>query len=153
MRALYLKGQGMSKDETSSERVEVRNACGTIRVVPFGEGRGVAALRPIRKDELIERSPVIVVPEADRSAVDASSVGSHIFMWEHGTTGEDLYSGRGRAAVVLGFASLLNHSAEPNCRLVRHIDALAMDVIALRDIAAGEELRFDYNMTLWFEPL
>jgi len=143
----------MSKDETTADFVDVRNACGTLTVIPFGEGRGVAALRQIRSGELIERSPVIVIPESDRAAVDASTVGMHIFMWEHGTTGEDLYSGRGRAAVVLGFASLLNHSAEPNCRLVRHIDALAMDVIALRDIPAGEELRFDYNMTLWFEPL
>ena len=153
MRALYLKGQGMSKDETTHDLVEVRNACGTIRVVPIGEGRGVAALRPFQSGELIERSPVVIVPESDRAAVDASSVGLHIFMWEHGTTGEDLYSRRGRAAVVLGYASLLNHSADPNCRLVRHIEALAMDVIALRDIAAGEEIRFDYNMTLWFEPL
>jgi SET domain-containing protein len=74
-------------------------------------------------------------------------------MWEHGTTGEDIYSGRGRAAVALGFASLLNHSGDPNCRIVRHIEALAIDVIALHDIAAGEELRIDYGMTLWFEPL
>ena len=142
----------MSKDETTDDLVEVRDVSGTIRVVPFAGGRGVAAIRGIRRGELVERAPVIVVPESDRASVEASSVGMHIFMWEHGTTGEDLYSGRGRAAVVLGYASLLNHSAEPNCRLVRHIEALAMDVIALRDIAAGEELRFDYNMTLWFEP-
>ncbi len=153
MGAIYLKGEGMSKDETGSALIEVTNACGTLRVVAFGNGRGVVALRPIGSGELIERSPVIVVPEGDRAAVDASSVGSHSFLWEHGTPGGAVSSGGGRAAVVLGFASLLNHSGDPNCRIFRHIEALAMDVIALRDIAAGEELRIDYGMTLWFEAL
>ena len=42
----------------------------------------------------------------NRAAVDASSIGSHIFMWEHGSVGDDLYAPSGRAAVALGFASL-----------------------------------------------
>jgi SET domain-containing protein len=139
--------------ETSSAQVEIESSGGALRVIPFGPaGRGVAALRRIRSGELIERAPVIVIPEHDRSAVDASSVGSYIFMWEHGSTGEDLYSQRGRAAIVLGYGSLVNHSADPNCMFVRYIDALAIDLIALRDIEAGEELRFDYGMTLWFTP-
>jgi SET domain-containing protein len=29
---------------------------------------------------------------------------------------------------------------------------LAIDLVALRDIAAGEELTIDYQMTLWFVP-
>jgi SET domain-containing protein len=73
-------------------------------------------------------------------------------MWEHESTGQDLYKQKGRVAVVLGFASLVNHSADPNCTFVRYIEARALDVIALRDIEAGEELTFDYEMTLWFTP-
>ncbi len=141
--------------ETSAEIVSVESVSRTLRVIPFGveDGRGVEAIRPIKAGELIERSPVILVPEKDRVAVDASNVGSYIFMWEHGTTGEDLNSQKGRAAVVLGFTSLVNHSADPNCTILRYIDALAIDLIALRDIAAGEELRIDYHMTLWFTPV
>ena len=74
-------------------------------------------------------------------------------MWEHETSGEDLYSQQGRAAVVLGLTSLVNHSADPNCTITRYIEALAIDLIALRDIETGEELRIDYHMTLWFTPL
>jgi hypothetical protein len=79
-------------------------------------------------------------------------VGNYIFMWEHGSTGEDIYSQEGRVAVVLGYASLVNHSPNPNCRFVRYIEAQALDLLAIRDIAAGEELTFDYGMTLWFTP-
>jgi uncharacterized protein len=139
--------------ETLADLVEVSNTSRSLRVIPFGpDERGVQAMRPIRGGELIERSPVVLVPEQDRPTVDPSNVGSYIFMWEHGTTGEDLYSQLGRAAVVLGFTSLLNHSADPNCTIVRYIEALAIDLIALRDIEAGEELRIDYHMTLWFTP-
>ena len=140
--------------ETSSKPVDIDSMQRVpLRIAHLGRrGRGVVAGRRIAAGELVERAPVIVVPEEDRAAVDASSVGAHIFMWEHGTTGEDIYSRKGRAAVVLGFASLVNHAADPNCRLVRHIEALALDLIALRDIEDGEELTFDYGMTLWFEP-
>lgn len=39
----------------------------------------------------------------------------------------------------------LNHSCDPNVFL----DTSAMEVVALRDIAAGEELRFFYPSTEW----
>lgn len=140
------------RHETSAEIVAVERPA--VRVISFGEdGRGIEATRQISAGDLIERSPVIIVPEHDRKAVDASHVGSYIFMWEHGTIGEDLYSQRGRAAVVLGLTSLVNHSDDPNCTIVRYIDALAIDLIALRDISPGEELRIDYHMTLWFTPV
>jgi hypothetical protein len=65
---------------------------------------------------------------------------------------EDLYTGNGRAALVLGFTSLLNHSDNPNCDFVRYIDALAIDLVATRKISSGEELTIDYGLTLWFTP-
>ncbi len=117
-----------------------------------GRGRGVVADAPIMKGDLVERSPVLVIPAADRVAADATIVFTYVFMWEHGTVEEDLYKHQGRAAIALGFTSLLNHSYAPNCAFVRHIDALAIDLVAARAIAAGEELTIDYQMTLWFTP-
>ena len=116
------------------------------------KGRGVVAERDIAAGELVERAPVLIVPEGDRAGVDPTNVGNHIFMWEHDTGGEDLYTQKGRAAVVLGFTSLINHSNSPNCDFVRYIDALALDLVAVRDIRAGEELTIDYGLTLWFTP-
>lgn len=137
-----------------AEAVEIRSAQRVpLRVVELGRrGRGVVAERAIEPGALIERSPVIIVAEAERAAVDPTNVGNYIFVWERGTRGEDVYTGRGRAAIALGFTSLVNHSAEPNCAFVRHIEALALDLVALRRIEAGEELTFDYDMTLWFTP-
>ena len=141
--------------ETFAAPVQIHSAHRVrLRVVDFGgsRGRGVVADQRIEPGELIERAPVVIVPPEQRDVVDRTNIGNYIFVWEHNTTGEDVYKQDGRVAVVLGFASLVNHSDQPNCRFIRHIEALALDVIALRTISVGEELSFDYGMTLWFTP-
>ena len=124
-----------------------------LRVVDCGRrGRGVVADRRIAAGELVERSPVLIIPGGERAAIDPTNVGNYIFLWEPGTVGEDIYRQEGRAAIALGYTSLVNHSSEPNCAFTRHFDALVLDLHALRTIEAGEEITFDYGMTLWFEP-
>jgi SET domain-containing protein len=115
-------------------------------------GRGVFADERIAAGTLVERSPVLVIPPEHRIATDATVVFTYVFMWERGTVEEDLYKHEGRAAIALGYTSLLNHSYQPNCEFIRHIDALMIDLVALRDIEPGEELTIDYQMTLWFVP-
>jgi SET domain-containing protein len=139
---------------TSREAVVVHGgARAPLRVVSLGgRGRGVVAERAIAPGELVERAPVLVIPEADRASVDPTNVGNYIFMWEHDTVAQDLYSRKGRAAVVLGYTSLVNHADAPNCDFIRYIDALALDLVAVRPIAPGEELTIDYGLTLWFTP-
>ena len=53
----------------------------------------------------------------------------------------------GRRAHIeeLGVIAFLNHSCQPNTL----IDVARLDVIAARDIAAGEELNFFYPSTEW----
>lgn len=124
-----------------------------LRVAYRGaRGRGVLADGDIAAGQLIERSPVLVIPATDRDAVDRTIIFTYVFMWEHNTTEEDLYSHTGRSAIALGFTSLLNHSYTPNCEFIRHIDDFVIDLVALRDIQEGEELTIDYQMTLWFTP-
>jgi SET domain-containing protein len=95
---------------------------------------------------------VLIVPSADRLEIDKSIIFHYVFMWEPNSSEQDLYKHKGRAAIALGYTSLLSHSFEPNCIFVRHIDELFIDVFANRLIKAGEELTIDYQMTLWFDP-
>ncbi len=123
-----------------------------LRIADFGpRGRGVVADQLIRRGALVERSPVLIIPDADRARVDGTVVFTYVFMWEHDTTEEDLYRHRGRSAIALGFTSLLNHSYTPNCTFIRNIDDLTIDLVALCDLEMGEELTIDYQMTLWFK--
>ena len=140
--------------DTSTDTLELHSSQRIpLRVAMKGKrGRGVVADRRIEPGELVERSPVLVIPAPDRAAADSTICFTYVFMWEHGTVEEDLYKHQGRAAIALGYTSLLNHSYTPNCEFIRHIDDLAIDLVALRPIEAGEELTIDYQMTLWFVP-
>ncbi len=117
-----------------------------------GKGRGVVALRDIPAGTLIERCPVLIIPQTDRIRTDATIVFTYVYMWEQGTTEQDLYNGTGRAAIALGLSSLLNHSYTPNATFLRLIDTLELELRASRAIAAAEEVTIDYQMKLWFDP-
>ena len=69
-----------------------------------GKGRGLFAREFIPEDTLIERVPVIVLPQADLYREDGTSaIWEYAFEWN---TGE--------VAVALGFGSMYNHSYTPN---------------------------------------
>jgi uncharacterized protein len=138
------------KDAPATERRPVTPVA-EVRNVP-GKGRGVFALVDIAAGDLIERSPVLLIPAGDRANVDTTIIFTYVFMWEHGTTEQDLYSGKGRAAIALGLASLLNHSFFANATFIRHIDELELEIRANQSIPRGSEIMIDYQMKLWFDP-
>ncbi len=134
------RARGAKMALTQSEAVLVRS----IR----GKGRGVFARRPIEEGEIIERVPLIVLP-AEQVGDDPvrDDLAGYIFKW-----------GRGTVALALGYGSLYNHSYEPNARY-KDVRARAKLFVALRAIAAGEEITVNYNgdpedrSPVWFEVI
>jgi SET domain-containing protein len=100
-----------------------------------GKGRGVFAGRRFAADEVLERAPVIVIPNEEWAQVSASVVASYCFTW----------GARDDAAIPLGRASLLNHSYTPNAYAQIHLREKVIEFLALRDIEAGEEITLNYN--------
>ena len=110
-------------------------------------GRGIFAARRIECGALIDSAPVVVVPREQMVHLDNTLLGDYYFTW-----GE----GKKEAAILLGRCSLCNHSYEPNARFVLVPEQRAIEFIALREIAAGEEITINYNgdpacqNPLWF---
>jgi len=100
------------------------------------KGRGVFATRKISGGETIEEAPVVVVAPEQVANLDATALGDYYFLW-----GDD----EKEAALLLGLCSLCNHSYEPNARFELRPAWLTIKFIALRDIAAGEEITTNYN--------
>ncbi|MGI8848358.1 MAG: SET domain-containing protein [Candidatus Dormibacteria bacterium] len=96
-------------------------------------GRGVFATAPIAIDEVIELCPVLRVPEEQVGILDATRLFEYYFAWE------------GDAGVALGFGSLYNHSSAPNAVYRKDFAADVVEIRARSDIAAGEEITFDYS--------
>lgn len=102
-----------------------------VKQVP-GKGLGVFASRDIAADEVIERCPVLVMSKSDVWQVDAV-LSRYVFSW-----------GDGKVALALGYGSLYNHSFQPNARCEDR-GRRCKQFLAIRDIAAGEEITFNYN--------
>lgn len=111
-------------------------------------GRGLYATRDIKKDELIEVSPVIVLPKEDWGYLEKTSLLYYSFYW-----GED------DTAIALGLGSLFNHSYTPNINYENNQENLSIDFYALHDISLGEHLTINYNgdledkSPLWFDVI
>ena len=123
---------------TQSDAIEVKRV--------KGKGRGVFARRPIRRGEVIERVPVLVLPaEEVKDASGWTGLARYCFHW-----------GQGTLALALGYGSLYNHSYHPNARY-DDTAGPAKVFTALCDIAAGEEITVNYNgepedeSPVWFE--
>ena len=92
-------------------------------------GRGVFAKEPIRRGETI-------------AAFDGPVYDGEFDGWTKDLLNHAIQIGKEKWRDSKGIARLLNHSCEPNCGnkgLTR--------IVAMRDIAAGEQLTWDYEMT------
>jgi SET domain-containing protein len=49
-----------------------------------------------------------------------------------------------------GLLMIYNHSSTPNVEFCDGPEPETMSVVAIRDIAAGDELMYDYGVPLWF---
>jgi SET domain-containing protein len=99
----------------------------------IGKGRGVFARRPIKKGEVIESVPVLLIPaEAVVDGVNNKWLGKYYYWWDDK-----------RLAVSLGYGSLYNHSYKPNATY-EHGHA-SITYRALRNIPKGEEICINYN--------
>lgn len=110
-------------------------------------GRGIFAIRDIKKDELIESSPIVVSPKNEWKYLEKTKLFYYCFYWGRDT------------AIALGFGSLFNHSYTPNATFYNNEEQLTIDFYALTDIKAGEEITINYNgetedqSKLWFDVI
>jgi SET domain-containing protein len=115
-----------------------------------GKGRGVFAKVPLQRGAVVEWAPVYVFPAADLKTPDkrpsdyAANQLLRVIFWYDDDAPEGPLS-----CIALGNLSLYNHADAPNVDVVHGPVAQSLAIVALRDIAAGEELCFDYGIT-WF---
>lgn len=119
-----------------SDLIEVRRADNRGK-----GGRGVFAIKPIASGTLIERVPVLLIPKQqvfgdNEIARRATFISWYVFEWEGITKREYV-------ALALGYASIYNHSYDPNARVERLAPDL-LEVYARHDIAEGDEIFINY---------
>ena len=100
------------------------------------KGRGVFTSEPIEADCLIEICPVIVCSVKDRALLHETLLHDYYFMW-----GEN----DDECAIALGYGSLYNHEIHPNANFILDIENETIDIEAIKDIKAGDEITLNYH--------
>jgi len=114
-------------------------------------GRGVYARYDIKKNEIIEKCPVIEVPKHDLANLRESILVTYFYYFG---------KNRNQLIIALGFGSIYNHAYEPNARYkIKHTEK-TIDFIALNDIEKDTEITVNYSYEnpkskslLWFEVI
>ncbi|MCM3796889.1 SET domain-containing protein [Priestia megaterium] len=113
-------------------------------------GRGIYALRDIKKGELIEVSPVVISPKNEWEYLEKTVMSYYCFYW--GEEGND-------TAIALGYGSLFNHSYSPNCIYYTNEKKVTIEFYCIVDIKKNEEITINYNgdpkdkSPLWFNVI
>jgi formylglycine-generating enzyme required for sulfatase activity len=119
---------------TDAEEVSTTSATGE-KWLCFGPANDlrIFAERQFAQGEVIERTPVLVVSGEQMADMERGQLTCFCCAWGEGQ------------ALALGFAPLYRPSASPNAVLIKRIEALTIEVVALRNIAAGEQIVVDPN--------
>jgi SET domain-containing protein len=110
------------------------------------KGRGVFAQRDFEPGEIIDIANVIVIPKQQVKLITHTVLCNYYFGW-HGESG----------AIALGYASLFNHSYQPNALYVKKFDQQVIEIIAYKYIRKGQEITINYNgnvddlTPIWFD--
>ncbi len=113
-----------------------------------GKGRGVFTMHPLKKGDLIEICPVIIIPPEDRQHIDKSVLYDYYFVSPKPNS---------QMCIALGYGSIYNHSYQPNAEIVFDLDNQRVEFHCIRLIDSGEEIFTDYSggmkdaPELWFE--
>lgn len=111
------------------------------------DGLGVLAIEDIVEGELIEICPVIIIPKAQVQVIHNTVLHDYYFLW--GPEAD-------KAAIALGFGSMYNHASDSNAKYAMDFEMETIDIYAVKDISAGEEVFINYNGSeggkgvLWF---
>ena len=107
----------------------------SIRIEETEHGRGVIATAEIAEGETIEVCPIIELEEGEATGLLNDYTVN---------LGDD----RPGVALLLGYGSLYNHADEPNAEYIAEADD-AYTFVAVRDIAAGEQITISYGEEWW----
>jgi hypothetical protein len=108
-----------------------------VRDTGTAKGRGVFAARAFAAGEVVEECPVMLFRKPYE--VLHKELKTVVFHWPvpEGAAATQ--------ALALGYGSLYNHANPSNLRYETDRETLTMRFVAVREIAAGEELTINYN--------
>ena len=125
-----------------------------LKQLPEINGWGVFTSQHIKKGTTIEISPVIFYPQKLLNVSIFMSIAEGIKSHEIGIdqysiAWPDTHDSFQKSAIMLGYLSMYNHSANPNARFYSDFSDRLMGIIADTDIQANSQITVSYGPD-WF---
>lgn len=111
-------------------------------------GLGIFARSDIKEGEIIEEAPILLIEEDQITDLTQTELRFYYFAWGAGFK---------QAAIGFGYASLYNHSYDPNARYIKDMENNLLRFVAIKNIESEQEILVNYNghpddkTKLWFE--
>lgn len=99
------------------------------------KGRGVFAIKDIKRGETIEICPTIRLTPKERKYCSHTILDYYMYPWRSTQS----------ASIVLGYGSIYNHSFNPNADWKQNFKTHTMVYRAVKDIKRGDEITVNYN--------
>lgn len=97
------------------------------------KGRGVFANQYIIKNTMIEKAPIILLPETELEFIQKTKLKEYWFNWF------------GDIAIGLGSVSLYNHSDNPNAEFLLYKPKQLIIINAIQNISQDTEICINYK--------
>lgn len=104
-----------------------------------GMGRGVFCEVDIKKGDVIEISPAMILSPGDYHLAQNTILNQYVYECD------DILD---HSALAFGFGSLFNHADEPNAEFEALFYEKRVVFTAIQDIPAGEQIFVDYGWDL-----
>lgn len=130
------------KKQSEAGKVFDRSKTTYVKAVP-GKGRGVFANIPFKIGDVVERAPTWGFDDAAAKLLDHTALFEYYFVRSDRNLERDAVTGY----VVFGLISIVNHSFEPNARVVwtdEESGAWA-SIVAIKNIEVDEEITHRYT--------
>ncbi len=98
------------------------------------KGKSVFAEKQYHSGDLIEKSPIIVIPASQWPYIEKTEIFNYCYDWADNNS-----------AVGLGYVSLYNHSYHPNAAYKKNFHDQLIEIYAINDIKPDEEITVNYN--------
>lgn len=118
-----------------------------LYIAETDHGRGVFTGVDIPKGSLIEICHIIRMPAKELPIIHKTTLHDYYFLW-----GKDM----DECVIALGYGSLYNHRIHPNANFILDLANKTIDIEAIQDISAGDEITINYHgepgneEKLWF---
>ena len=123
-----------------------------VRFISPKKGKGVFAVKDIKKGTIIDIAHVIPLPNNDYKKISKTVLYNYCYIWEDPKNKSEFTN-----AISLSVSQFINHSYDPNVKYIYDYNNNCIEFETLRDILEGEEILVNYNgfiddrSPVWFE--